>query len=93
VDRFLFVLGIGVLLRYAQFPFWPSEPPRVVVFGQDIPAGGTIFRRFKLWLLGRGGIRSVASAAGAQKDKSRFIRDSFAHRPCDIWKSTTGSGI
>ena len=29
VDRFLFVFVLGVLMCYAQFPFWPSEPPRV----------------------------------------------------------------
>jgi membrane-associated phospholipid phosphatase len=58
VDRFLFMLTIGVLLCYAQFPFWPSEPPRVVFFGQDIPAGDTIFRRFNLWLLGNCGIHT-----------------------------------
>ena len=28
VDRFLFVFAVGVLLCYAQFPFWPSDPPR-----------------------------------------------------------------
>src|ERR1035438_9843370 len=28
VDRFLLIFSVGVLLCYAQFPFWPSEPPR-----------------------------------------------------------------
>jgi membrane-associated phospholipid phosphatase len=58
VDRFLFILAVGVLLCYAQFPFWPSEPPRVVFFGQDVPSGDTIFRRFNLWLLGNCGIHT-----------------------------------
>jgi membrane-associated phospholipid phosphatase len=58
VDRFLFIVGVGVLLCYAQFPFWPSEPPRVVFFGQDIPASDTIFRHFNLWLLGNCGIHT-----------------------------------
>jgi membrane-associated phospholipid phosphatase len=58
VDRFLFILGIGVLLCYAQFPFWPSEPPRVVFFGQDLPASDTVFRRFNLWILGHCGIHT-----------------------------------
>lgn len=58
VDQFLFLLTIGVLLCYAQFPFWPSEPPRVVFLGQDLPASDTIFRRFNLWLLGNCGIHT-----------------------------------
>ena len=58
VDRFLFLVTIGVLLCYAQFPFWPSEPPRVVFLGQDLPSSDTIFRRFNLWLLGNAGIHT-----------------------------------
>ncbi|HEY6347512.1 MAG TPA: phosphatase PAP2 family protein [Bryobacteraceae bacterium] len=58
VDRFLFVFVLGVLLCYAQFPFWPSEPPRVVFFGQDSPSYDTVFRRFNLWMLGNYGIHT-----------------------------------
>jgi membrane-associated phospholipid phosphatase len=58
VDRLLFILTIGVLLCYAQFPFWPSEPPRVVFPGQDLPLYDTIFRRSNLWLLGNCGIHT-----------------------------------
>lgn len=69
VDRFLFLFVLGVLLCYAQFPFWPSEPPRVVFFGQDVPSYDTIFRRFNLWMLGSYGIHTSvfpsAHVAGA----------------------------
>jgi membrane-associated phospholipid phosphatase len=69
IDRFLFVFVLGVLLCYAQFPFWPSEPPRVVFFGQDSPSYDTIFRRFNLWMLGNYGIHTSvfpsAHVAGA----------------------------
>jgi membrane-associated phospholipid phosphatase len=58
IDRFLFMFTVAVLLCYAQFPFWPSEPPRAVFSGQDIPAFDTIFRRFNLWLLGNAGIHT-----------------------------------
>lgn len=58
VDRFLLVFVTGVLLCYAQFPFWPSEPPRAVFFGQDFPAYDTVFRRFNWWLLGNYGIHT-----------------------------------
>jgi membrane-associated phospholipid phosphatase len=69
VDQFLFVFVLGVLVCYAQFPFWPSEPPRVVFFGQDSPTYDTIFRRFNLWMLGNYGIHTSvfpsAHVAGA----------------------------
>jgi membrane-associated phospholipid phosphatase len=58
VDRFLLVFVTGVLLCYIQFPFWPSEPPRAVFYGQDFPAYDTIFRRFNWWMLGAYGIHT-----------------------------------
>lgn len=69
VDRFLFVFVLGVLLCYAQLPLWPSEPPRVVFPGQDLPSYSMIFRRFNLWMLGNCGIHTSvfpsAHVAGA----------------------------
>ena len=69
VDEFLFVFAVGVLLCYVQFPFWPSEPPRVVFVGEDLPSYGTVFRRFNLWMLGNYGIHTSvfpsAHVAGA----------------------------
>jgi len=58
VDQFLFIFVLTVLMCYAQFPFWPSEPPRVVFFGQDLPLYQTVFRRFNLWMLGNYGIHT-----------------------------------
>ena len=69
VDRFLFVFTLGVLLCYAQFPFWPSEPPRTVFPGRDFPSYDTVFRRFNWWMLGGYGIHTSvfpsAHVAGA----------------------------
>ncbi|MGO9255035.1 MAG: phosphatase PAP2 family protein [Bryobacteraceae bacterium] len=69
VDDFLLVLTLGVLLCYAQFPLWPSGPPRTVFPGQDFPAYDTVFRRFNWWLLGGYGINTSvfpsAHVAGA----------------------------
>ena len=69
VDEFLSVFAVGVLLCYAQFPFWPSDPPRVVFLGQDLPSYATAFRRFNLWMLGNYGIHTSvfpsAHVAGA----------------------------
>ncbi|HWB95817.1 MAG TPA: phosphatase PAP2 family protein [Bryobacteraceae bacterium] len=58
MDTFLFTFQLGVLLCYAQFPFWPSEPPRTVFPGQDFPAYETVFRRFNWWMLGGYGIHT-----------------------------------
>jgi len=69
VDQFLFVFALGVLLCYVQFPFWPSDPPRVVFLGEDLPSYETVFRRFNLWMLGNYGIHTSvfpsAHVAGA----------------------------
>jgi membrane-associated phospholipid phosphatase len=68
-DRFHTVVLLSVLLCYAQFPFWPSEPPRVVFAGLDLPSYSSVFRRFNLWMLGDYGIHTSvfpsAHVAGA----------------------------
>jgi membrane-associated phospholipid phosphatase len=58
VDRFSFVFFLGVLLAYAQFPFWPSEPPRTVFPGEDFPGYQSVFRAFNWWMLGGYGIHT-----------------------------------
>jgi len=69
VDQLLFVFTLGVLLCYGQFPFWPSDPPRVLFAGEDLPSYLTVFRRFNLWMLGNYGIHTSvfpsAHVAGA----------------------------
>jgi membrane-associated phospholipid phosphatase len=69
VDRSLLIFLGGVLLCYVQFPFCPSEPPRVIFFGEDFPLYNTVFRRFNLWMLGNWGIHTSvfpsAHVAGA----------------------------
>jgi membrane-associated phospholipid phosphatase len=57
-EQLLFILAIAVLLCYGQFPFWPSEPPRIVFAGQDLPTVETVFRRFNLWMLSNAGIHT-----------------------------------
>ncbi len=64
MDRFLFIFVLGTLLCYAQYPWWPSEPPRVVFFGQDSPMYDTIFRRFNWWMLGNYGIHTSVFPSG-----------------------------
>jgi membrane-associated phospholipid phosphatase len=57
-DALLTIYLLGLFLCYAQFPFWPSEPPRAVFPGQDIPTIDTALRRFNLWLVGNYGIHT-----------------------------------
>lgn len=64
VDQFLFLFLVGVLLCYAQFPFWPSEPPRIVFPTEDLPGYLTAFREWNLWLLGKGGIHTSVFPSG-----------------------------
>jgi membrane-associated phospholipid phosphatase len=69
VEQFMFPFLLAVLLCYAQFPFWPSEPPRTVFPGEDFPSIVTVFRRFNWWMLGGYGIHTSvfpsAHVAGA----------------------------
>ena len=91
-EQFLTVILLGVLLCYALFPFFPSEPPRVVYAGLDLPSYDTVFRRFNLWMLGNYGIHTsvfpsahvagaLSSAFGlrlAMPDAKRVYRSFFA---------------
>ena len=54
---FLLIYVLGLLLSYGQFPFWPSEPPRVVFAGSLEPAG-SIVRDVNLAVVGNAGIRT-----------------------------------
>jgi membrane-associated phospholipid phosphatase len=57
-DVVLTIYLLGMLLSYGQFPFWPSEPPRAVFPGQDMPNVDTLVRRFSLWIVGSYGIHT-----------------------------------
>lgn len=57
-DEFLFLFLLAVLYSYWQFPFWPSEPPRTVFPGADLPSYASPFRRFNLWYLAGQGIHT-----------------------------------
>ena len=57
VDRFFLVCLTGTLVVYALFPFFPSQPPRVLFPGLDAPTVSTWVRRFNVWILSRAGIQ------------------------------------
>jgi membrane-associated phospholipid phosphatase len=58
VNQVVFLYLLGTLLAYSLFPFFPSDPPRTVFPGADLPGIVAVFRRFNLWLLGGYGIHS-----------------------------------
>jgi membrane-associated phospholipid phosphatase len=51
IDRFLTVYLLGTLLAYAIFPYFPSEPPRIVFPDVDQPLITTWARTLNLWIL------------------------------------------
>lgn len=57
-DRLWLAFLLGLMLSYAQFPFWPSEPPRTVFPGWDLPSFLTPLRRLNLFLVGNYGIHT-----------------------------------
>jgi membrane-associated phospholipid phosphatase len=58
IDRFLLFYVSGTLLAYAFFPFFPSEPPRLLFPQADPPHYFTTARSLNLWLLQVGTIHS-----------------------------------
>jgi membrane-associated phospholipid phosphatase len=57
VDALLTIYLLGLYLSYAQFPYWPSEPPRAVFPDDNLPMM-TVLRKFNLWILGGYGIHT-----------------------------------
>ncbi|HUA22249.1 MAG TPA: phosphatase PAP2 family protein [Bryobacteraceae bacterium] len=58
VNAVVFLYLLGTLLAYALFPFFPSDPPRVVFGGSDLPNVMTPLRQLNLFLVGNYGIHS-----------------------------------
>ena len=58
VNRLLLVYLLGTLLAYALFPYFPSDPPRTLFGGTDMPNVTTPLREFNLWIVGGYGIHS-----------------------------------
>ena len=58
LDTFWLIYLGGTLGAYALFPYFPSEPPRIVFAGTDLPSIVTDLRRFNLWILGNFSIHS-----------------------------------
>jgi membrane-associated phospholipid phosphatase len=64
LDDFLFPFLVGTLMTYALLPHFPSEGPRFVFPGQDLPTIDTMLRRVNLWVLDHGDMRSSVFPSG-----------------------------
>jgi membrane-associated phospholipid phosphatase len=51
IDRFLAVYLVGTLTAYALFPYFPTQPPRVVFPGADVPSTISVIRRLNMAIL------------------------------------------
>ena len=56
-NRFWLAYLAGTLGAYALFPYFPSQPPRILYAGMDLPAL-TLLRRLNLFILGNYSIHS-----------------------------------
>jgi membrane-associated phospholipid phosphatase len=53
VDRFVLIYLTGTLAAYALFPYFPTQPPRLVFPGVDNPSFVTWVRHLNLYILGK----------------------------------------
>ncbi len=51
VDRFFTIFLLGTVLAYGLFPYFPSQPPRIVFPELDNPSIMTWARQLNLWIL------------------------------------------
>jgi hypothetical protein len=58
IDTFLFPFLMGTLAAFAVLPHYPTEAPRLVFAGIDVPPIDTAIRRVNLWILDRWSIES-----------------------------------
>jgi membrane-associated phospholipid phosphatase len=81
-DELLTIYILGLCLSYGQFPFWPSEPPRTLFPGQDLPVYWCPIRSFSVWMLAGQGIHTsvfpsahVSGAVAAAFAARRIFKD------------------
>lgn len=63
IDDYMSILLFGTLTAYAMYPWFPSEPPRTVFPGADLPMM-SVLRRFNLYIVGGYGIHTSVFPSG-----------------------------
>jgi membrane-associated phospholipid phosphatase len=56
--KLLLYYTLGTLLSYACFPWLPSDPPRTIFPGQDMPSGHMLLHSLNVGIVGSYGIHS-----------------------------------
>lgn len=64
LEDFLFPFLLGTLAVYALLPHFPSDGPRFVFAGADLPRFESVFRRLNVWILDGCDIRSSVFPSG-----------------------------
>lgn len=64
IDDAYSVVLLGTLTAYAMYPFFPSDPPRTVFPGQDLPSLDFFMRRLNLGIVGNFGIHTSVFPSG-----------------------------
>lgn len=90
VSRFWLAYLAGTLGAYALFPYFPSEPPRIVFSGADLPHVATVFRRVNLWILGGYAIHSSVFPSAHVSSAFSAAWALFVTIPKRLW---IGSGM
>ena len=57
-DIFFLHFTLGLFLSYSLYPYFPSEPPRTIFFGEYAPQIDTIFRQWNWEILAANGIHT-----------------------------------
>ena len=63
-DRYLAVFVASAFASYALYPYFPSEPPRVVFPSELVGNHGGAIRALNYWILERGGIHTSVFPSG-----------------------------
>jgi membrane-associated phospholipid phosphatase len=64
IDDAYSIVLLGTLTAYAMYPFFPSDPPRTLFAGQDLPSVDFLMRRVNLAIVGNFGIHTSVFPSG-----------------------------
>lgn len=64
IDDAYSVVLLGTLTAYAMYPWFPSDPPRTIFPGMDLPSMDFLMRRLNLGIVGNFGIHTSVFPSG-----------------------------